>query len=539
MSVLNNPTLTASLSRQELEKLLGTKDFEKAERFGMRYIQAHPRDGEIMLGLARSCIGQGKQHEGLTWAERALSTEPTNLNFELFLAQLYVDVNLQEYAWKHLQNLLTKARDSFPVQWAAADYFMTIGQGHKAVQYFENAMQLCDDPNLKCQIKQELADCLRNTNSGEAARILLLELLTVPAMRLGALYSLCQTARKVDVLELLPLVDAALCTSDLAIENRVSLLLSKGRLLELQDQTDRAFAAWSESRNLSLSVAKHPAIKWAGQLQRLQRVLNPLVFKAAESFGHNSEMPILIGGMARSGTTLTEQIIAAHPECVGIGELGRMGLMSSAYLGNYSEPNFIARLLSNARSGELSAMGNEVVEYLKVMAGRNFKHVVDKTPTNWTAFGYGHLIFPKAKFIHCARHPADSFISSFQNLNGEDHSYVYTQERYAELYLEKEKTIDYWKSCFPKSIFTIHYEELVRNPEESVRRLLGFLGLPWNDKCMRFFENESTVRTYSTAQVRQSFYTSSVGRWRRYGSHLHPLLSALDAENYEYPVTLS
>ena len=210
-------------------------------------------------------------------------------------------------------------------------------------------------------------------------------------------------------------------------------------------------------------------------------------------------------------------------------------MLDDGFMYDYHTGNYLQRLTDNARKGELLARAEETLKMLAIIGDDKNPKIVEKTPDNWLAFGYIHMVFPNAKLIHCERHPADTFISAFQNLEGDHHHVVYDQKSYVENYLLKQSYIKYWKQTFPNNIFEVKYEELVQNPETVVRALIKFVGLPWEDACLKFFENKSTVLTYSSAQVRNPIYTSSIGRWKKFEKHLGPLFEALKAANFEYP----
>ena len=239
--------------------------------------------------------------------------------------------------------------------------------------------------------------------------------------------------------------------------------------------------------------------------------------------------------MPRSGTTLIEQIISSHPDGFGVGELGRVQRLEETFVKDYASPDYKERLLKNASAGELGARANETLNLLELIAGPSPKFVVDKYPTQYLSMGYTHLCFPNSKFIHCQRHPADSFISSYQNNMSLAHNYSFDQNAYVEAFLTKEKIMTYWRSIFPDKIFDLHYEKLVARPEETVREMLDFIGLPWDPICLKFFEKKRTVQTFSLNQVRNPIYTTSVYRWKNYEKHLGPLFAALGEAGFTYP----
>jgi Sulfotransferase family len=175
----------------------------------------------------------------------------------------------------------------------------------------------------------------------------------------------------------------------------------------------------------------------------------------------------------------------------------------------------------------------EYLTLLATMVKQPALRIVDKTLTSYFTAGFIHMGLPHARFVNCIRHPADNFISAYQN--DLDHAECFDQGHYVSFYLGKQKLITHWKTCFPDKIFDLYYEELVKNPETVVRRLLAFLGLDWDPTCLTFFERSSTVRTFSRHQVRSSISTGSVARWRNYEKHLGPLFTALAKANFTYP----
>ena len=136
-------------------------------------------------------------------------------------------------------------------------------------------------------------------------------------------------------------------------------------------------------------------------------------------------------------------------------------------------------------------------------------------------------LFPRARIIHCVRDPVDTCVSCyFQNFAG-PLPFVRDLAHLGAYYREYERLMAHWKAVLPVSLFELSYEELTANQEETSRRLVEFCGLEWDDRCLRFHETERVIWTASLLQVRRPMYRHSVGRWRRYESHLQPLLESL------------
>ena len=232
------------------------------------------------------------------------------------------------------------------------------------------------------------------------------------------------------------------------------------------------------------------------------------------------DAPIFIIGMPRSGTSLIEQILASHPAVHGAGELKYVQRIADA-LGNY--PN-INPPLDSARSAVLGA------EYLQKIAplsqGRTY--VVDKMPANFLHVGLIHMMLPHARIIHCQRNPVDTCLSLYSKIFGDEQLFAYDLTELGQFHLEYESLTDYWRKVIPSSHFIdVQYESVVEDIESEARRLLEFLGLPWDPACLDFYKTKRTVKTASTNQVRQPVYKSSSGRWRKHAAQLQPLLKAL------------
>ncbi len=223
-----------------------------------------------------------------------------------------------------------------------------------------------------------------------------------------------------------------------------------------------------------------------------------------------SDLPVFIVGMPRSGSSLLEQVLASHPEVHGGGELLQ-----------------IRCLFESADAGSDDALAECVLARLR-RASPSAVRVVDKDLGNFLHLGLIHRTFPRARIIHCRRSPLDTCLSIYTRLFLGDFGFAYDLAELGRYYRDYQQLMTHWRSLLPSETFIeIDYENFVTNQEQQTRRLLEFLGLSWNDACMRFFETERPVRTSSFAQVRRPIYRSSVGRASALRSHLQPLVRAL------------
>ncbi len=242
----------------------------------------------------------------------------------------------------------------------------------------------------------------------------------------------------------------------------------------------------------------------------------------AGSESSTSSRPLFVVGMPRSGTTLVEQILAAHPAVSGAGELS---FWSNAFAGELSATD--AGGAADASIGRLAAGYLGRLEELAPDA----RHVVDKMPANFTFLGLIHAAFPNARIIHVRRHPIDTCLSiHFQDFEG-GHLYANELADLAHYYRQYLRVMDHWRQVLPAAaLMEVRYEALVRDQETWSRRLLEFAGLPWDSRCMDFQRNAGTVITASNWQVRQGISQASVERWRNYEPYIGPLADLAPAQ---------
>lgn len=236
-----------------------------------------------------------------------------------------------------------------------------------------------------------------------------------------------------------------------------------------------------------------------------------------------------IVGMPRCGSTLTEQILGSHPETLTTGELRSFPKFKDRLFGTLfpSQPEDQEKISNQALLTELA---NSYRDEVNAMYPRppETKIIIDKMLGNFSWAGLILLSVPGAKIIHCRRNPVDTCLSCYSKRFANLQVYSYNQKELGEFYRAYEDLMAHWRSVLPKDRFIeINYEDLVSNLEPEARRLIDFLGLPWDDAMLDFHKTERSVRTASAAQVRQGLYQTSVERWKPYAPYIKPLLKAL------------
>jgi hypothetical protein len=241
-------------------------------------------------------------------------------------------------------------------------------------------------------------------------------------------------------------------------------------------------------------------------------------FSRNAGLGSDWEAPILIVGMPRSGTTLVEQILSTHPEVAGGGELTFWGERASSFRTN------AVREIDPAWVQEAAHDYRALLTAFSATAQR----VTDKRPTNFLFLGLVHAVFPRARVIHCRRHPVDTCLSIYFQNFASRMDFAYDREDMVHSYRHYLRLMAHWRNMLPADrLLDIQYEELVADREAVTRKLVAFCGLDWNDACLRSDRNRRAVQTASLWQVRQPIYRTSVSRWQRYEPWLGAFKSLL------------
>ncbi|MBE1160732.1 tetratricopeptide repeat-containing sulfotransferase family protein [Dyella acidiphila] len=311
---------------------------------------------------------------------------------------------------------------------------------------------------------------------------------------------------------------------------RIRYWFALGKMREDLGRYSDAFAAYAEGNRLKHAQIAPDERSRVALIDNVRSVFDrAFLAKHALPVSPDARTPIFIVGMPRSGTSLIEQILSTHPNVHGAGELPELedslfALATDAGVPAERYPHIAAQLAPEA----LHHLGDTYIEHVWKLAPQA-THITDKMMSNFAHIGMIRMMFPQAKIIHAMRDPMDSCFSCYATLfakNNLDFTYdLGSLGRYYRRYIE---LMSYWRQVLPAgAMLELRYEDMVADTEAQARRLLDYLGLPWDPRCLDFHENKRVVRTASAAQVRRPVYKSSVARWRHFEPHLGVLLEAV------------
>ncbi|GLQ93609.1 tetratricopeptide repeat-containing sulfotransferase family protein [Dyella acidisoli] len=307
---------------------------------------------------------------------------------------------------------------------------------------------------------------------------------------------------------------------------RIRYWFSLGKMREDLGRYDDAFAAYAQGNQLKhAQVAPDEASKIA-LIDNIRAVFDERFFANHSMPVSSGKAPIFIVGMPRSGTSLIEQILSSHPDIYGAGELldleailltpaTKAGKLPEAY------PELAARLTED----QWLRLGETYTERVWKLAP-DATRITDKMMSNFAYVGMIRLMLPNAKIIHAMRDPMDSCFSCYATLFSKNNlDFTYDLGDVGRHYVRYIELMRHWHRVLPpESILDLRYEDMVADTEVQTKRLLDYLALPWDSRCLNFHENTRVVKTASAAQVRRPVYKSSVARWKHFEAHLGPLL---------------
>jgi tetratricopeptide (TPR) repeat protein len=312
---------------------------------------------------------------------------------------------------------------------------------------------------------------------------------------------------------------ARLLTGTVDYQDRLWLNFSLAKAhLDLGDG-ETGFAHLDEANRLKRGIVDYDADEAEAHVARIAAV--PIDFDELAALTHPdrlSELPVFVVGMPRSGSSLVEQILASHPEVHGGGELLRLSgfIEEAAWALDGADADHAVDGIAEGYLAKLRGIAPEA------------RRIIDKDLTNFLHVGIIHRVFPRARVIHCRRDPLDTCFSAYTKLFQGGLNFTYDQTELGRHYRDYDALMAHWRRVLPPHAFIeVEYEALVGNMEGESRRLLDFIGLGWDEACLRFFETARVVRTASLEQVRRPIYQSSIGRALPYRRQLQPLIAAL------------
>lgn len=483
------------------------RDFDLAYRYLKQCVVLAPDEAAAWRNLALCLLGRKQDQAARIAIERAILLQPLDAGSYIAFAQIL----------------------SFG------------GDAATALEACSQAVALAGDQETLVRALIEQGRQLQALGDIEAARAAFRRVLDVDPGCCDAIFQLAALRTPFDDPDtVVAALGEVAASGRLDEERRSQAEFAIGDILARETRFDEAFPHYAAGNRIRRARSTYDHAGAAAVHDRLIDAFRPELFREMADLGDPTERPVFIVGMPRSGTTLTEAMLAAHPAVAARGErydMTRIVEMISIDNkrtidedGNVRPLEGLLRYpeeLAEMHRDGLRQLRDGYLEALAAGAPDDALRLTDKMPQNFVHLGLIALFFPKAKIVHCVRDAMDTCVSCFTQNFTDEAAYSYDLADLGRYWREYARLMAHWKEVLPNPILELRYEELVADPEAAGRRLVDHLGLDWHAACLDFHRSGYETRTASLYQVRQPIYRSSVGRWRRYERFLAPLQAAL------------
>ena len=463
----------------------------------------------------------GRFEEALESADKALAISPGFADAWRERAASLIALGRQEDALEACARALAIAPQSHETLATRGMALMELGRPHEAAASFQQS--LSQRPGY-IDARLGLARLAAEEGRFVEAKALFDDVLRDDPGNVGSLHGLSSVQKFKAGDALFTAIAEKLRDTSLTSEQREQLHHGYAKIsndVGLYDQAMDHFAMSKACRPSRFDLARHRE-----GIAAMQALFTPRFFAEREGFGLPDERLVFVVGMPRSGTTLTEQIIAAHPAVRGFGELQDMPQLAKTLGGGPKHPADFGRVVTALDSGAWRGLAERYLSAFRD-AGSDVLRVVDKRPHNYELLGLLAVMFPRARIIHCRRNAMDNCLSMYMQDFNVSHGYNRDLATLGHYYRSYEDLMAHWRAVLPLKMIDCVYEDTVDHLEASARQLIAFLGLDWDPSCLDYHRQDRQVRTPSQWQVRQPIYRSSVDAWRRYEHHLGPLKAVL------------
>ena len=501
--------------------LHNARRFREAERCYQLVLRDNPKHPDALNLMGVLAVEADRFTIAIDYLRKAVAINPRQAIYQNNLGNALFVHSFPEEAIPHLKKAVQLDPKYAEAMCNLGRAYRTIGDAEKARRWFEKALK-ADVGFLRA--KAGLAELAVELGQTEEATEAFRKILALDPWQIEALWGIALARKFEENDPEIQAIEQVLRDPTLRSDQRAPLHHALGKIYN-------DIGRWEDALGQFIQGKKNKAMKFYMELHRrtyanLRSTFSKTFFAARPGYGHNDERPVFIVGMPRSGTTLTEQILASHPRVHGLGELPDFRKIGQELNYGRPEPEAFSAAVEVMKPKQALKLAER---YLRVMkrVPKGAARATDKNPHNYEMLGLIAILFPNAKIVHCRRDAMDTCVSCFMQNFNDSHGYNSDLTVLGQYYREYSALMDHWRDVLPLKFFELNYEDMVADQEGMSRKLIDFVGLEWDDACFEFFNTERTVATPSRWQVRQPIYTTSVKRWKRYEAHLDPLKEAL------------
>jgi cytochrome c-type biogenesis protein CcmH/NrfG len=465
--------------------------YHEAENQLRRAIALDPDYVEATVSLGLTLVQQHRHDEGIALLDQVLARQPSHVRAAASKANVLAQLGDYEVAAACWEALLGEVSDNAEIWMWYGHLLKTLGRQDEAVSAYRRATVLI--PNL-AEAWWSLAElkAARVTNDDVAS------------------------------------MEHALANAS-SDSSRLFLHFAMGKAWEDRRDWRRSFEQYAAGNRLRSQLEPHDRRSVSAEVDRSIAFYSPEFFAERRGWGDPSAAPIFILGMPRAGSTLIEQILASHPQIEGTAELPYIPQAVQALVAEHWRDRSAAHpeILNLLDAPAVRAMGERYLRNASRHRKTGASFFIDKLPNNWLYTGFIHLVLPNARIIDARRSAMACCFSNYKQHFARGQTFAYSFEDLGSYYTDYVRLMGHFGETIPGLAHRVQHEALLDNPEAEIRRLLDFLSLPFDERCLTPHKNDRPVRTASSEQVRRPINRDAVDQWRHYEPWLDPLKRAL------------
>lgn len=510
-------------------------DIPRAEQLLRAHLREHETDVAALRMLAEVAARLRRYADAQVLLERCLELAPSfHAARENYAIVLFRQAK-SEPALKEVEQLLKLEPRNPSFRNLKAAVLATLGDYPDSIEIYEGVLrEYPEQPKVWLSYGHALKTERRQADSIAAYRraIALMPNLGEAYWSLANLKTFQFTDAEVDAMR------RALERDDITADERLHFDFALGKALEDRAQYEASFNHYLAGCEIRRKLFPYDADENTDHLRRSRELYTPAFFAERAGSGAAAADPIFIVGMPRAGSTLLEQILASHPLVEGTMELADIGRMARDITGGRArggEERRYPSAVADLSAERLRELGEQYLVQTRVQRKSDAPRFIDKMPNNFMHVGLIHLILPNARIIDARRHPLACCFSNIKQHFARGQNFAYSLDDMGRYYGGYVELMAHFDAVLPGRVHRVIYERIIDDVEGEVRRLLDYCGLPFDERCLRFYENERSVRTASSEQVRRPIYREGVDHWKHYEAWLGPLREVLGPIVDQYP----
>ncbi|MCB2074645.1 MAG: sulfotransferase [Novosphingobium sp.] len=495
----------------------------RAEEICRHFLQRNPKHVEAMRLLADIGMRLGVLDDAEFLLESAVAFEPDNIQVRLDYIEALRKRQKFEAARKQAEALHARDPENPLFQSHLAIETMQTGDYERAFELFDAVLaRLPHDPATLTS----KGHALKTTGRQDEAVASYRAAYSAKPDHGDAWYSLANLKTYRFSEDEIAAMHEQAERPDLAFMDRVHLSFALGKAHEDRREYGESFRFYEQGNALKRRQTRYDADRMSTELMSQTEWCTAELFEQHRGQGHGAPDPIFIVGLPRAGSTLLEQILASHSQVDGTLELPNILALAHRLRGRKAGKSNYPQVLHDLTGEQLAQMGRDYVENTRIHR-KGAPFFIDKMPNNFRHIGLIRLILPNAKIIDARRAPLDCCFSCFKQLFAEGQEFTYGLHEIGRYYADYVALMAHWDEVLPGTVLRVNHEDVLDDLEGRVRRMLEFLGLPFEQACMDFHRTERAVRTASSEQVRQPISRAGQDAWKPYEPWLGELRDAL------------